>query len=47
MGRKAESFHVKVAVRVRPLLKHDKEQREVVSVSSDGGAPCSTSRALH
>ncbi|KAH8074467.1 hypothetical protein JL721_2028 [Aureococcus anophagefferens] len=42
MGRKAESFHVKVAVRVRPLLKHDKEQREVVSVSSDGGAPSVT-----
>ena len=38
MGREAKSFHVKVAVRVRPILKHDREQKEVVSVSREGGA---------
>jgi hypothetical protein len=30
MGREAKSFHVKVAVRVRPLMVHDREQKSVV-----------------
>ena len=42
MREKAKPFNVKVAVRVRPILAHDRDPRPVVRVDRESAKPSVT-----